>query len=97
MGFTRHLVLFRLHPTVTDEQVSAALDLLRAIAAVEGVAQWRVELSTDTRKGIVIVENGLLDDAFIDHFRRSAEHIRAGELMKEIADIWLVGDYAEGG
>lgn len=90
----RHIVLFRVHDDVSDDRVTAALHELRSLAVLPGIAQWRVELSTDTRKGRVIVE----DTTFTDHaaftaFRDDPRHSRVAEQMSAIADWWN-GDYA---
>lgn len=92
----RHIVLFTLKPTVTHVERDEAVQLLRDLGqSSDGVLAWSVELSRDTRKGVVIVENGLfVDEHAYEAFRSSAEHKAAGKLMSQIAD-WLVADYLE--
>jgi hypothetical protein len=95
MQLIRHVVLFPIRPEVSEGQVDEALDRLRGLAAVRGVRQWRVERSTDVRKGRVLVENGLIERDRFEAFRASPEHRDAAEFLAEIADRWLVGDYVE--
>jgi hypothetical protein len=95
VGYLRHIVLFPIKSDVTDEQMTAAVDVLRALADVPGVVEWRVEVSNDARKGRVVVENGLLEADSLERFRTSEPHQHAGELMKELAEVWLIGDYDE--
>jgi hypothetical protein len=91
----RHVVLFPIRPEVAEEQVEHALASLRGLAALPGVREWRVERSTDTRKGRVLVENGVIDADRFEDFRNSREHEAAAAVLAEIAGTWLVGDYAE--
>lgn len=89
----RHIVLFRVHDDVSDERVAAALEELRSLADLPGVALWRVELSLDVRKGRVIVEDAAFADAQeFERFRRDERHVVVAEAMSEIADSWN-GDY----
>ncbi|WP_267955145.1 Dabb family protein [Microbacterium binotii] len=86
-------MLFRVHDDVADERVAEAIDALRSLAVLPGVAQWRIERSLDARKGRVIVEDATFADrnAF-DDFRVHPEHMRVAEQMSRIADWWN-GDY----
>ncbi len=95
MQLIRHVVLFQIRPEVAEEQVDEALELLRGLSAVAGIREWRVERSTDARKGRVLVENGLIERDCFEAFRASPEHREAAEFLAGVADRWLVGDYAE--
>lgn len=89
----RHIVLFRVRDDVTDPDVFAAMDDLRILGRAPGVMVWAVELSLDTRKGRVIVEDGTFCDRHaFDVWRDSEAHQRVAERMARIAD-WLVGDW----
>lgn len=90
----RHIVLFRVHDDVDDARVTAALEELRSLASLSGVLSWRVELSLDTRKGRVIVEDAtFVDEIAFQAFRTGPRHARTAEAMSRIADWWN-GDYA---
>jgi hypothetical protein len=73
-----------------------AVNLLQELGqSAVGVREWVVTESLDSRKGDVIVENGLFENqAAFEEFRASEAHLEAGKFMQEIAD-WLVGDYLE--
>jgi hypothetical protein len=92
----RHIVLFSLKPTLTDAERDEAVHLLRNLGnRSDGVLEWSVELSRDTRKGVIIVENALfVDEQAYDVFRTSALHQATGQRMSLIAD-WLIADYFE--
>ncbi|KIC59378.1 Dabb family protein [Microbacterium hominis] len=90
----RHIVLFRVHDEVSDERIIAAMDDLRSLSTLPGIVSWRVERSTDVRKGRVVVEDAtFVDAAAFEAFRLDAEHVRVARRFSEIAD-WWVGDYA---
>ena len=89
----RHLVLFRVYDHVPDVDVTEAVELLRGLGHLPGIREWRVELSTDLRKGRVIVEDSLFDSVeAIATFRAAPEHAVSSVKLAGIAD-WLVGDY----
>jgi heme-degrading monooxygenase HmoA len=91
----RHIILFHLRPDVEPEQRDQALSMLRQAGTFPGIVEWTVEMSLDTRKGDVIVENSLFESPeAVVAFRTSEEHRAVGELMSQIAD-WAVGDYHE--
>lgn len=91
----RHVVLFRVHDDVDEATVAAAERRLVALGDVPGVLEWTVRRSDDDRKGLVLVENGLLADrAALDALRADPRHREATDLLRDIAD-WSVGDYAE--
>ena len=91
----RHVVLFRIHDTVPEDDVTAALDELRTLAALPGVVAWRVERSLDARKGRVIVEDATFASADdFERFRIHPTHVAAGQRMAAISDWWN-GDYLE--
>lgn len=89
----RHIVLFRVWDDVTDARIGAAIADLRQLGEHSAVVEWTIALSTDTRKGRIIIEDGAFADA--ESFRdwRSSEHHRkVADRMAEIAD-WWVGDH----
>lgn len=89
----RHVVLFRVRDDVTDPDLSAAIDELRAVGEAPGVTAWTIETSLDTRKGRIIVEDGsFVDRSAFQTWRASDAHRRAAERMAGIAD-WWVGDW----
>ena len=89
----RHVVLFRVRDHVTDPEVFEAVERLRALENEAGAVSWRVELSLDTRKGRVIIEDATFSDrADFVRFRELPEHRLAGEKLAAIAD-WSIGDY----
>ena len=91
----RHLVLFRVHDHVPEPDVQAAEQALAGLGALPGVVEWTVRRSDDDRKGRIVVENGLFDDAdALAAWRDLPEHRAVGERMREIAD-WWIGDYPE--
>jgi len=92
----RHIVLFTLKST--DEEICAqAIQVLNTINVdpSNGLLEWNIKKSLDTRKGVIIVENALFQnrEAF-DLFRASDAHIKLGQVMSQISD-WIIGDYLE--
>lgn len=66
---------------------------LRELGGVVDAKSWRVELSLDTRKGRVIIEEATFSDAeSFELFRQHPKHIAVAESMAQLAD-WWVGDY----
>ncbi|WP_295835765.1 Dabb family protein [uncultured Microbacterium sp.] len=91
----RHIVLFRVRDEVTDPDVLSAIDALRGLGNEPGVASWTIQLSLDTRKGRIIVEDGTFVDA--DAFaawRAGQAHGAVAEQMSTIAD-WWVGEWEQ--
>lgn len=89
----RHLILFRVYDDVLDTDVERALGLLRGLRHLPGILEWRVELSTDRRKGRVIVQDSVFADAAaIGAFRLAPDHKVSSDLLATMAD-WVVGDY----
>ncbi|WP_144785409.1 Dabb family protein [Microbacterium sp. BH-3-3-3] len=89
----RHVVLFRVRDTVTDPELSAAIDELRAVGRAPGVTAWAIEMSLDTRKGRIIVEDGsFVDLSAFETWRAGDAHERVAERMAGLAD-WWVGDW----
>lgn len=91
----RHIVLFRVHEGVASSRVSSAVELLRSLESLPGVVSFLVEMSLDSRKGQVLVEDATFVDAgaFVA-FRADARHAEVVAELSEIAD-WWVGDYLE--
>jgi len=91
----RHVVLFRVRDDVTDPDVSAAIDALRALGDAPGVRSWTIKPSLDTRKGRVVVEDGtFVDRRAFELWRAGEEHRRVAEKLSLIAD-WWVGDWED--
>lgn len=89
----RHIVLFRVRDDVTDPDVFAAMEELRAVGEAQGVTEWIVEMSLDTRKGRIIVEDGsFVDRSAFETWRAGDAHQRVAERMAGLAD-WWVGDW----
>ncbi|WP_150957504.1 Dabb family protein [Microbacterium testaceum] len=89
----RHVVLFRVRDDVADPDLLAAIGALRALGDSPEVTQWAVELSLDTRKGRVVVEDGTFIDATaFQRWRGGEAHETVAARMAEIAD-WWVGDW----
>lgn len=89
----RHIVLFRVFDTVSDDAVSEALEILRTLSSLPGIESWQIELSNDSRKGRVIVEEAtFVDRAAFDAFRVHPKHAAAAAEMASISD-WWIGDY----
>ncbi len=95
-GGLRHLVLFRLHDDIDDSSRDKAIAMMRDLGtAVDGIREWQIALSLDSRKGQMIIQNGLfVDDAALQTYRSSPEHQQVVAFMTTIAD-WWVGDYID--
>lgn len=92
----RHVVLFRLRDEVSEKQRDEYVRILKDLGQENSdIKEWSVEISMDTRKGTIIVENSLFvsEDAY-QRFRKSDKHVKSGEFMSKIADWWN-GDYLE--
>lgn len=93
----RHIVLFKLYENTTPVQQQEALNLLHKLGADNSnLLEWTITKSLDTRKGIILIENGLFadEDAYLE-FQKSDKHFKVADYMKNIAD-WVVGNYIEG-
>jgi heme-degrading monooxygenase HmoA len=91
----RHIVLFRFHDGVGAEERTEAVKKLRGLGDLPGILSWRLELSTDARKGNVVVQNVLFGSSEdFAAFRSSRLHEETGQVMSGISD-WLVADYEE--
>lgn len=91
----RHIVLFRVHDDVSPDRVSGAIDGLNDLADIPGILEWTVRLSTDERKGVIIVENALFESAeALAAFAAHPRHRISAERLRDMAD-WWIGDYAE--
>lgn len=89
----RHVVLFRVHDGVAAASVDEVIDALGGLGSLTGIVAWRVERSTDARKGNIIIEDAtFVDRAAFDMFRSHPMHTRATQLAAAISD-WWVGDY----
>jgi Stress responsive A/B Barrel Domain len=91
-----HIVLFRLMNGVTNEVRQEALIKLRELGnGHQGLEWWRINESLDSRKGHIIIEEGLFSqESDYKRFHDSQKHTEAGRFMRGIAD-WWVGDYIE--
>lgn len=89
----RHIVLFRVHDDVSDAELERAVSALRALGDEIEAVSWNVEVSLDSRKGLVVVEDtAFTDAAAFDRFRAHPAHIAIADYMARISD-WWVGDY----
>lgn len=89
----RHIVLFRMHNNASDAELEEAVSVLRALGDEVEAVSWHVELSLDSRKGRVVVEDATFTDAAaFQRFRAHPAHVSATETMSRISD-WWVGDY----
>ncbi|WJS89627.1 Dabb family protein [Microbacterium testaceum] len=90
----RHIVLFRVRDDVTDPDVSAAIDELRAAGNAPEVTAWTVVPSLDTRKGRIIVQDGTFGDrCAFETWRAGETHRQVARRMAGMAD-WWVGDWS---
>lgn len=88
------MVLFRVRDDVTDPDVSAAMDELRAAGNALEVTAWTVVLSLDTRKGRIIVQDGTFRDrCAFETWRAGEVHRQVARRMAGMAD-WWVGDWS---
>jgi hypothetical protein len=92
----RHIVMFKLYEEVNEETIEKAINLLKEMGKeAVGVLQWHVDLSLDTRKGKIIVQNCLFDSfQSFENFLTAPKHLQSKEMMRDISD-WIVGDYYE--
>lgn len=89
----RHIVLFRVHDDVSDAELEQAVSALRGLGNEIKAVSWHIDLSLDSRKGRVIVEDATFADAAaFDRFRADPAHIAVADHMARISD-WWVGDY----
>lgn len=89
----RHIVLFRVHDDVDEARGTEAVERLRSLGVLPGILSWQVELSLDTRKGRIIIEDATFADAAaFEEFRGHPRHSEVASEMAEISD-WWVGDY----
>ncbi len=89
----RHIVLFRVHDHVDDNRVTEAIHRLRSLGVLPGILSWHIELSLDTRKGRIIIEDATFTDTTAFHlFQEHPEHTETAQSMADISD-WWIGDY----
>lgn len=89
----RHIVLFRVHDDASDAELEQAVSALRRLGDDIEAVSWTVEVSLDSRKGRMIVEDTTFADvAAFDRFRAHPAHIAIADHMARISD-WWVGDY----
>lgn len=89
----RHIVMFRIHEDVSDDAVTEAVVMLRSLEEIPAVRSWRVERSTDERKGRVIIEEASFDSTnHLRAFQADPRHVSVGKRMSSISD-WWVADY----
>ena len=88
----RHIVLFRVRDEVADADVDDAILALRSLGASVGIHSFDVDLSLDTRKGRIIVEDATFaDSSAFTSWREGEAHGRVAARMAQISD-WWVGD-----
>ncbi|MGQ3200796.1 Dabb family protein [Microbacterium aurantiacum] len=87
-------MLFRIHDDVDDNRVTEAIHRLRSLGVLPGIEAWHIELSLDTRKGRIIIEDAIFaDGASFEDFRRDERHEPVAPEMATISDWWL-GNYS---
>ena len=93
-GTIRHIILFKLYEGTDSQKEAKAVSLLKALGeGNEEILEWRIARSIDTRKGIIVIENGLFkNEEAYERFRKSDKHQETVSFMSQIAD-WTVGDY----
>ncbi|CAL4860852.1 Dabb family protein [Microbacterium sp. MM2322] len=92
MGY-RHVVLFRIHHDVEENDVTGAIDQLRTLADLPGITKWEVARSLDERKGRIIIEEATFTDiTAFTAFRTHPRHQRVAAHMATISD-WWIGDH----
>src|SRR5262245_60878459 len=80
MARYRHIILFHRRPGTTAEQRDTAVTMLELAGSFPGILEWTIELSLDTRKGDVIVENSVFEGPeAVERFRVSEEHRAVGQ------------------
>lgn len=91
----RHIVLFRFYDAIDEDSRRNAVEQIRSMETSPGILEWRIEVSMDTRKGVVVAQNVLFkdQDAF-DAYRSSTDHKQVGEILSSLAD-WQIADYVE--
>jgi len=96
-GTIRHIILFKLYEGTDSQKEAKAVSLLKALGeGNEEILEWRIARSIDTRKGIIVIENGLFkNEEAYERFRKSDKHSEIVKFMSQIAD-WTVGDYIDG-
>ncbi len=94
MGKLRHIVLFKVQEGTTEALFEQAVkDLTELGEGHDGLESWSINVSSDTRKGRIIIEEAVFTtEAACRLFHDSEKHVRAGNLMRTISD-WWVGDY----
>ncbi|MFF2487723.1 Dabb family protein [Microbacterium sp. NPDC058062] len=91
----RHIVLFRIREGVGEAEIEGAQSELRALSSSPEVIRWRIERSSDYRKGTILIEDATFADvSAFTRFRETPAHRAAGARLASIAD-WWIGDYEE--
>jgi len=94
MSKYHHIILFRIKDGVSDDVHQKALIALRKLGQGHpGLETWQVHESIDTRKGQILIQEGVFaTEEDFKRFQDSEIHAEVGNIMKEIAD-WWIGDY----
>ncbi len=91
----RHIVLFRVYEGTEKDLIDAAVEGLKSLGELPGILEWTIRLSTDERKGTIIVENALFEnDRALAAFAADPRHQVSAERLRTMAD-WWIGDYDE--
>lgn len=89
-----HVVLFRIHDEVEEQDVDAAIESLRSLADLPCVEDWHIARSLDERKGRILIEEATFADAdAFQEFRHDPRHRAVAATMAQLSD-WWIGDYA---
>ncbi len=90
----RRVVIIKLHDDVSEQTKKDILQKLMALGESPDVRNWLVKESLDTRKGQIIIEEGIFEsEAAIERFRLSPEHQTVGKYMSQLADWWTAVFY----
>lgn len=88
-----HLIIFRMHPEATVVVRDEALRLMAAMGETEGVLEYHMAESEDTRKGIVLSEMmAFKDRAAFEEFKKTEAHTAFANFIRNWAD-WNIADY----
>lgn len=91
----RHVVLYKFHASVSEEQRQNAINVLHALGqSIPEVREWsigRQALPSSTAYDLAQV-SGFDDAGALERYRIHPNHIRTKKLMTQIADMVVV-DY----
>jgi hypothetical protein len=87
--------MFRFHDFLDEEARMEIVTEIRETPVPNGAIEWRVETSTDERKGAVLVQNVLFDSQeSFDVYRASDVHTWMAKTLSNVSN-WQIADYEE--